>query len=101
MNKVRANLQLNFAKILNSRFWISKNCQDPEFKILYCQNREFKILHCQNREFKIDDYWVRGIRNSYPRLIATYEVLLKLGYLQGSAPFVWYNRGIFQYFAKR
>ena len=58
-----------------------------------CQNPEFKILDYQNPEFKIDNNGVTGLRNSYSRAIAAYEVLLELIYLQGSAPFVWYQRG--------
>ena len=47
------------------------------------------------------DNVVTGLHNSYPRVIAALKVLLKLVYRQGSSPFVWYDRGISEYFTKQ
>ena len=46
-----------------------------------------------------DKNGVTGLQNSYPDVIAAL-ILFELVYLQGSASFVQYDSGIFEYFAK-
>ena len=47
-----------------------------------------------------DKNGVTGPQNSYPDLIDALKVLFELVYLQGSASFVYYDSGIFEYFAE-
>ena len=56
----------------------------------FCSPCPLKFLCDKNR-----------VKNSYPGVIAALKVLFVLVYLYGSAFFLWYDRGIFEYFAKR
>ena len=47
-----------------------------------------------------DENGVTGLQNSYPDGITALKVLFELVYLQGSASFVLYDSGIFEYFGK-
>jgi len=47
-----------------------------------------------------DKNGVTGLQNSYPDIIADLEVSPELIYFQGSASFVYYDSGIFEYLAK-
>ena len=76
------------------------NCNDTKKKH---QNSSSGPSSWQNKQWllKSDNNGLTGLHNSYPRVIAALRVLLELVYLWGSAPFVLYDRGIFEYFTKQ
>ena len=55
------------------------------------------VLSLIDPKFGSGKNMLTGLHNTEPRVMAALKVLLELVYLEGSAPFVWCDREIFEY----
>ena len=74
-------------------------CQAQILTLMSIPDCNFSIFSLRFYHIR-ENNGVTGLCDSHPLVIAAKEVLLELVCLQGSAPFVWYDRGIFEYFAR-